>query len=172
MNWLPAVAGALQPREWLGFGGSFTEAAAETFRRMSAPKRLSPAIATIVSVVFRAASCIPGSRRSSMHTLILEAAWVTPWVVFPSGLATSASGTGLVEIFPSPYKAGSRHTLRRAVTSSVLLLVFRSVRSRFQSHALRSRHPAHDQSCDAAGAHVAPREPLEPPSVDEEQWQV
>ncbi|CAE7946404.1 Gba [Symbiodinium sp. KB8] len=30
---------AVQPREWLGFGGSFTEAAAETFRRMSAPKQ-------------------------------------------------------------------------------------------------------------------------------------
>eukprot|EP00439_Symbiodinium_sp_Y106_P060454 s714_g8.t3 len=33
------LPGALQPREWLGFGGSFTEAAAETFRRMSAPKQ-------------------------------------------------------------------------------------------------------------------------------------
>ena len=102
LNWLPAVPGALQPREWLGFGGSFTEAAAETFRRMSAPKRLGPAIATIVSV--RAASCIPGSRRSSMHISILEAASATPWVVFPSGLATSALGTGLAEIFQSPYK--------------------------------------------------------------------
>lgn len=39
LNWLPAVPGAVQPREWLGFGGSFTEAAAETFRRMSAPKQ-------------------------------------------------------------------------------------------------------------------------------------
>ncbi|CAE7272480.1 GBA [Symbiodinium pilosum] len=33
------ISGAVQPREWLGFGGSFTEAAADTFRRMSRPKQ-------------------------------------------------------------------------------------------------------------------------------------